>query len=152
MSTNALVTSFRYPANVPDEAAHPSVVKAVNQHTKGINDLNQAIVSLKSQIDAKTATTTFSAATVATSPVNTTVIPGNAPAVSSEWINSYDSSSGVFGQSQPAFSDISGQITTAQLPSTGLSVTIVTAALTVGGTQGSQTFTDGILTAQTPAT
>lgn len=34
----------------------------------------------------------------------------------------------------------------------GLSVTITTAALTVGGTQGSLTFTKGLLTAQTPAT
>lgn len=35
---------------------------------------------------------------------------------------------------------------------TGLSATIITAALTIGGTQGSQTFTNGLLTAQTPAT
>jgi hypothetical protein len=35
---------------------------------------------------------------------------------------------------------------------TGLSVTIVTAALTTGGTQGSMTFTNGLLTKQTPAT
>lgn len=34
----------------------------------------------------------------------------------------------------------------------GLSVTIVTAALTALGTQGSMTFTNGLLTAQTPAT
>lgn len=36
--------------------------------------------------------------------------------------------------------------------SAGLSVTITTAALTGGGTQGSMTFKDGILTAQTAAT
>jgi hypothetical protein len=35
---------------------------------------------------------------------------------------------------------------------TGISATIVTAALTPGGTQGSMTFTNGILTAQTAAT
>jgi hypothetical protein len=34
----------------------------------------------------------------------------------------------------------------------GLNVVVVTAALTVGGTQGSQTFTNGILTAQVQAT
>jgi hypothetical protein len=32
------------------------------------------------------------------------------------------------------------------------SITIVTAKLTVGGTEGSMTFTNGILTTQTPAT
>lgn len=35
---------------------------------------------------------------------------------------------------------------------TGITVTITTAALTALGTQGSMTFTNGILTAQTPAT
>lgn len=34
----------------------------------------------------------------------------------------------------------------------GLSVTITTAKLTPGGSNGSMTFTNGILTAQTPAT
>jgi len=34
----------------------------------------------------------------------------------------------------------------------GISVTITTAALTTGGTQGSMTFTNGLLTAQVPAT
>ena len=38
------------------------------------------------------------------------------------------------------------------LPSGGLTVTITTAALTGTGTQGSMTFTNGILTAQTQAT
>lgn len=44
----------------------------------------------------------------------------------------------------------SGTLATARLA--GLTATIVTAALTVGGTQGSMTFTNGLLTAQTPAT
>ena len=48
-------------------------------------------------------------------------------------------------------------LTTAQLAKltgipTGLSVTITTAKLTSGGTNGSMTFTNGVLTAQTPAT
>lgn len=109
------------------------------------------------------------------------VPPQNTPLVAHEWLDSYDNVSGAFGQSQPAFSDISGQIDPAtQMPAsgvvagtytlatvtvdaeglvtaaasgpTGLSVTIVTAALTGGGTQGSMTFTGGVLTAQVPAT
>lgn len=43
-----------------------------------------------------------------------------------------------------------GVIATADLP--GISATIVTAALTLAGTQGSMTFVNGVLTAQTPAT
>jgi hypothetical protein len=35
---------------------------------------------------------------------------------------------------------------------TGITVTITTAKLTTGGTNGSMTFTNGILTAQTQAT
>lgn len=42
--------------------------------------------------------------------------------------------------------------TSRQAAFTGLNVTITTAALTGGGTQGSMTFTNGVLTAQTPAT
>ena len=44
----------------------------------------------------------------------------------------------------------SGIIPLARLP--GLTVTITTAALTVGGTQGSMDFQNGLLVAQTPAT
>lgn len=44
--------------------------------------------------------------------------------------------------------DASGNVSAA----VGLSVTITTAKLTSGGTNGSQTFVNGILTAQTPAT
>lgn len=52
----------------------------------------------------------------------------------------------------PALSLLSGQITTSQLPSSGISATITTAKLTAGGTNGSMTFVNGILTASTPAT
>jgi hypothetical protein len=45
-----------------------------------------------------------------------------------------------------------GLVTGAAPGPTGISVTIVTAALTTGGTQGSQTFTNGRLTAQVQAT
>lgn len=97
----------------------------------------------------------------------TGVMPQDTPVVPHEWLNAYDAATGVFGKSQPAFADISGvatagqvpalsalsgQITTSQLPASGLSVTITTAALTLGGTQGSMTFTSGILTASAPAT
>lgn len=44
-----------------------------------------------------------------------------------------------------AYSDLTGT-------PTGLSVTITTAKLTTGGTNGSMTFTNGILTSQTQAT
>lgn len=78
--------------------------------------------------------------------------PVNFPAVTHEFLTAFNASTGVFSAAQPAFTDISGNLATSQLPTAGLSVTITTAALTVGGTQGSQTFTGGILTAQVPAT
>jgi hypothetical protein len=93
--------------------------------------------------------------------------PSNTPAVTHEWLNSYNSTTLAFTQTQPAFADISGtaaagqvpalsalsgQITTSQLPASGITATITTAALTIAGTQGSMTFQNGILTAQTPAT
>lgn len=45
-----------------------------------------------------------------------------------------------------------GSITGTIIPTGGISVTITTAKLTTGGTNGSMTFTNGILTAQTQAT
>ena len=42
--------------------------------------------------------------------------------------------------------------TTNNVLETGISVTITTAKLTTSGTEGSMTFTNGILTAQTQAT
>lgn len=82
----------------------------------------------------------------------TPVVPATFTAITSQWLRSYDATTGLFTGSQPAFTDITGRITTAQAPAAGLSVTITTAALTVGGTQGSMTYVSGILTAQTPAT
>lgn len=93
--------------------------------------------------------------------------PQTIAAVASNWLRSFDQTTGAFTASQPAFTDISGtataaqvpalsalngQITTSQLPASGLSVTITTAKLTGLGSNGSMTFTNGILTAQTPAT
>lgn len=72
-------------------------------------------------------------------------------AVTHQWVDAIDTS-GVPQLSQPAFADISGTLGISQLPASGLSVTITTAQLTPTGTQGSMTFTNGLLTAQTPAT
>jgi hypothetical protein len=80
------------------------------------------------------------------------VVPTSSGPVAHQWVNSYNAATGAFTETQPAFTDISGQITTSQLPAVGLSATITTANLTVGGTNGSMTFTNGILTASTPAT
>jgi hypothetical protein len=52
----------------------------------------------------------------------------------------------------PDGASISLNLTTGKIATIGLSVTIVTAQLTTLGTQGSMTFTAGLLTAQTPAT
>jgi hypothetical protein len=43
------------------------------------------------------------------------VSPQNTPAISHEWINSYNASTGIFTQTQPAFADVSGVATTAQI-------------------------------------
>lgn len=74
---------------------------------------------------------------------------------------------GVFTEEQPDFSDLSGNATAAQvpalsalngqidisqLPSAGISVTITTAKLTVGGTDGSMSFSNGLLVGQVAAT
>ena len=100
------------------------------------------------------------------------VLPQTFSAISHEWLDSYDATTGLFTSSQPAFTDVSGVATTAQIGTgtpaagkyvdggtgawtaipTGISATITTAALTVGGTQGSMTFVNGILTAQVQAT
>lgn len=80
------------------------------------------------------------------------VFPVTKAAVSHKWLASYSAATGAFTQTQPAFTDISGTLAAGQLPATGISVTITTAALTALGAQGSATYVDGILTASTPAT
>ncbi len=45
-----------------------------------------------------------------------TAPPLNTPAVSNQFITAYAAATGVFSQAQPAFSNISGSITTGQLP------------------------------------
>jgi len=41
--------------------------------------------------------------------------PQNTPAIAHKWLNSYDSATGAFGQTQPAFTDISGVAATDQI-------------------------------------
>ncbi len=65
-----------------------------------------------------------------------TVLAQTIAPVTGEYLTGYNATTGVFSQSTPA----------------GISVTITTAALTTLGTQGSMTFTGGLLTAQVPAT
>lgn len=102
------------------------------------------------------------------------IVPVDFGAISHEWLNAYNAATGAFTASRPDYSDLTGlpqlantiapvageyltgyDATTgnfSQSTPAGISVTITTAALTGGGTQGSMTFTAGILTAQTPAT
>ena len=77
----------------------------------------------------------------------TPTLPANEPAVSNQWINSYDASTGLFTRAQPAFSNISSQLSTGQLPPSGFSGTVPLAKITVGGTDGSLTATNGLITA-----
>ena len=287
MANKALTPSFRFPAALPEETAHPLVRAAIENNTNQLVDVNQAIVSLKNQLDvvkAGNTTNTTNETIIGTSGSGSTagvtsfngdsgvvtffpdlgsvnnqtgqtsyttqtqdngaliilnntsavsvvlnfavgtpwytnlfnsgsgtvtvtatsgtinggtsltllpnyfvtvyfdgvnweastlpIVPVNTPAVLHQWLKSYNAATGAFTQTQPAFTDISGTATTAQIgtgtPSAGeyvdggtgawtalpggLSVTITTAALTVGGTQGSMTFTGGRLTAQVQAT
>jgi len=80
------------------------------------------------------------------------IVPVTFGAVAHEFLTAYNAATGAWTAAQPAFSDISGSLSTSQLPSAGLSVTITTAKLTTLGTQGSMTFTNGQLTAQVQAT
>lgn len=87
--------------------------------------------------------------------------------MTSEWIKSYDATTGTFTSSQPFFAEIagiasaaqvpplsslSGQIAIGQMPSPSFSGTITTAKLTVSGTNGSMTFANGQLISQVAAT
>jgi len=82
----------------------------------------------------------------------TPALANNTPFVFNKFLTSYDSTTGAFGQAQPSFGNISGNISSAQLPVAGLSVTVPLGPLTGGGTAGSLTFTNGILTAHVDPT
>lgn len=73
-------------------------------------------------------------------------VPTNTSSVSHQWLASYDASTGAFTQTQPAFSDVSGNLSTSQLPTAGVTGTATLAKLTTGGTTGSLTFVGGICT------
>jgi hypothetical protein len=99
------------------------------------------------------ATGTFTLTQPAYSDISgTPTLPATAGPTAHQWVASYNAGTGAFTLTQPSFADISGTLSTSQLPAAGLGVTIVTAQLTTLGAQGSMTFTNGILTAQTPAT
>lgn len=94
------------------------------------------------------------------SQLNGSVTPGQVPvlsdllgAVTPGQVPDLSALNGSVTASQvPALSVLSGQITEAQLPAAGETVTITTAKLTTAGTNGSMTFTNGILTGQVAAT
>ena len=67
-------------------------------------------------------------------------LPANTPLISHEWLSVYNSTTGIFTQSQPAFSDISGTLTNAQLPLSGATAGTYTC---INGTVNAQ----GVLTA-----
>jgi hypothetical protein len=61
--------------------------------------------------------------------------PVTKTSVTSEWLNSYDSTTGIFTATQPAFTDISGVAAPAQLPgATGSAAGAVKLATDLGGT------------------
>ncbi|HZQ53326.1 MAG TPA: hypothetical protein VFB14_14075 [Bryobacteraceae bacterium] len=71
---------------------------------------------------------------------NKPTLPANTPAVSHQFLTGYNATTGAFTEAQPAFSDISGQIATSQVPTlnqntTGTAANITgTCAIANGGT------------------
>lgn len=47
---------------------------------------------------------------------STLVLPGTSAAVASQWLKSYDATTGIFAKTQPAFTDVSGSAACGQLP------------------------------------
>ena len=108
------------------------------------------------------------------------IVPVTFGSVAHEFLTAYNAATGAWTAAQPAFTDIIGVATVAQggtgtaspalvagtnvtitgswpnqtinSSTTGLSVTITTAKLTTLGTNGSMTFTNGLLTSQVAAT
>lgn len=83
------------------------------------------------------------------------------------YLTGYNSTTGLFTEAQPAFTDLqgmaapsqvpalsalTGNLAVNQLPAVGVSGTVKLAALTATGTQGSLTFQNGLITAFTNAT
>jgi hypothetical protein len=57
-----------------------------------------------------------------------------------QWLSSYNPITGVFGQAQPDFTDISGQATNAQLPT---AISVITVGASNGFATGTNLVTDG---------
>jgi hypothetical protein len=74
------------------------------------------------------------------------LLPETFTPVTNEWVTGYNSSTGTFSGSQPAFSNVSGNLTSGQLPTSGISVTVVLAQLTSLGSPGSLTVVNGLIT------
>ena len=64
------------------------------------------------------------------------IVPVNTPAVAHQWLSAYNAATGAFTQTQPAFSDISGTPSLAQVPFQSLTTT---------GTSGVSTLVSGVL-------
>jgi hypothetical protein len=71
------------------------------------------------------------------------IVPTTFTPVAHEFLTGYNSTTGLFSAAQPAFTDISGQITSAQMPAGGLTHVIPLGPLTILGTPGSITVVDG---------
>jgi len=69
----------------------------------------------------------------------TPTLAQNTPAISHEFIAAYNSTSGAFTQAQPAFSDLSGSISTGQIPAATVTVSQISAT----GTPSSTTYLRG---------
>jgi hypothetical protein len=76
-----LTPSFRFPAKLPADTAHPKVIDAIEQNTNGLVDVNQAIVFLSNRVRAITTPTT---GTTTTSAGSTTVIESGVSSFNAE--------------------------------------------------------------------
>jgi len=76
------------------------------------------------------------AQTVVDNTVSSSVIPLTILKAGHEWLDSFSSASGLFTQSQPSFSDISGTLINSQLPTSGVVAGSYTAANLTVNAQG----------------
>lgn len=141
----------RFPFDLSNKV-HPEVEAAIRYAFSGLIDLNQANAVNVAKIAALQTAAPSATATTTTSPSLTVITPVNTPPVGSQWLAGYNSASGNFSQTQPSFADVSGNLDPAQLPTTGISATVALAKITTGGTDGSLTIVNGIVTAYTPPT
>lgn len=69
--TNPLNPAFRRPNTIPHGAAHDSVRSAIQSHDNSITDLNQAVASLKTQINDLTPSSSSSSGTATNTATST---------------------------------------------------------------------------------